>query len=299
MTVCIATYCQGPNGPIIVGACDRMLTGEFTEFEPRFSKIHNLTPNIVALIAGDTAAQSSVCVKAFEAKPKSVREAAEVFSTELSRHNRQQAERKILAPLGFSMRSFFDRQAHLSPEFVDDVVRQIRGERANIETIICGIDDIGAHIYTVDDFGRLSYGNSVGFAAVGDGAWHARSQLMFAKYDPMWPLTRALLVTYISKRRAEVTPGVGVDTDAFFIAPPSGFCFFQPNIMDALAAAYGDITAAQSAAIDAGNDRIERFCQELVNAAQESQSQTSQSISQPSTEDEADKPPKKTRRRRN
>ncbi len=206
MTVCIATYCLGPTNPMIVGACDRMLTGDYVEFEPRFSKIHNLAPNIVALIAGDVDSQSSICVEVFDAKPQTVRDAAEIYSAELSKHNRKQAERKILAPLGFTMRSFFDKQTHLTPEFVGEILDQIKKERANVNTIICGTDSKGAHIYTLDEYGRLSYSNSLGFAAVGDGAWHARSQLMFAKYDPSCVFTRALVLAYIAKSARKLRP---------------------------------------------------------------------------------------------
>jgi 20S proteasome alpha/beta subunit len=273
VTVCIATFCQGPQHSLIIGACDRMLTGELTEFEPRVSKIHHITPNIVALIAGDTAAQAAICVRVWEAKPNTVYEAAEAFSTELARHNRKQAERKILAPLGFTMRSFFDRQTHLSPEFVDEILRGIREERANVQTIICGTDHKGAHIYTVDDYGRLSYANSVGFAAVGDGAWHAQSQLMYAKYDQYWPFTRALLLTYMAKRRAEVTPGVGPDTDVFFIAP-QGFTFFQPEFVAALEKSYQSITTAQAQALEAAHSETDQLFTDLIAKSQQVQPQS-------------------------
>ena len=136
-------------------ACDRMLTGDYVEFEPRFSKIHNLAPNIVSIIAGDVDSQSSICVEVFDAKPQTVRDAAEIYSAELSKHNRKQAERKILAPLGFTMRSFFDKQTHLTPEFVGEILDQIKKERANVNTIICGTDSKGAHIYTLDEYGAF------------------------------------------------------------------------------------------------------------------------------------------------
>jgi xanthine dehydrogenase iron-sulfur cluster and FAD-binding subunit A len=59
VTVCIAVLCEGPGHPLIVGASDRMLTSDLIEFEPRLSKIHQLTTNIVALIAGDTDVQAA------------------------------------------------------------------------------------------------------------------------------------------------------------------------------------------------------------------------------------------------
>ena len=121
-------------------------------------------------------------------------------------------------------------------------MRQIRSERANVSTIICGTEsDKTGHIYSVDEFGRHSYKNSIGFAAIGDGAWHAQSQFMFAQYDPLWTFTRALLLTYIAKRRAEVTPGVGTQSDLFFITP-QGFTFIPMDLANALEESYQEIT---------------------------------------------------------
>ena len=84
VTVCIATLCRAPEYSVIVGASDRMLTSDLIEFEPRLSKVHHITSNIVALIAGDTDAQAAVCVRVWDAKPKTVCAAAEVFSAELA-----------------------------------------------------------------------------------------------------------------------------------------------------------------------------------------------------------------------
>lgn len=266
VTVCIATLSQGPGYPMIVGASDRMLTHGIIEFEPRISKIYHLSTHIVALIAGDTAAQASIVAGVLPPRFTTVLGAAEAFSAELSRYNRRQAERKVLAPLGLTIRSFFDKQPHLTPDFVEGILHQIKQERAEIETIICGTDATGAHIYVIDEFGRLTYGNSAGFAAIGGGAWHAQSQLMYARFDPLWESERAMLLTYIAKRRAEVTPGVGTDTDLFFISAPHGFVFFQPNIVEPLAKAYDDISNANRIAIENAHLQINQAFDEIVRS---------------------------------
>jgi hypothetical protein len=268
VTVCVATHCMRNNEPVIIGASDRMMTSELIQFEPRMSKWYSLADDgrIVAMFAGDTEAQGMVCSKTKEAKPKTAERAAEIFSAELATYNRKQAERKILAPLGFSMRSFFDRQVHLSPEFVEDVLHQIKAERANVRTLICGSDAEFMNIYTVDDYGRVTQNSSNGFAAIGDGAWHAQSQLMYAKYDSRWEFNQALLITYIAKRRAEVTPGVGAVTDMFAI-DSRGLSLLKWEITEELDRIYDSINKEQANLMDDSYADLKTVCNECGDFA--------------------------------
>jgi len=88
-----------------------------------------------------------------------------------------------------------------------------------METIIAGMDETGPHIYSIDSDGVSSCNDSAGFAAIGIGARHAESQFMFQHFAPHWHIGPALILLYTAKRRAEVAPGVGSETDMFLIAP--------------------------------------------------------------------------------
>jgi ATP-dependent protease HslVU (ClpYQ) peptidase subunit len=57
MTVCIAVICVGDGSEMIIGASDRMLTAGDIEFEPHQTKIYLLSEKVVAMTAGDAAAQ--------------------------------------------------------------------------------------------------------------------------------------------------------------------------------------------------------------------------------------------------
>lgn len=64
--------------------------------------------------------------------------------------------------------------------------------------------------------------STAGFAAIGIGKSHAESLLMFSGHSPMKPFTDTALLVYAAKKRAEVAPGVGKETDICFIGPALG-----------------------------------------------------------------------------
>ena len=45
---------------------------------------------------------------------------------------------------------------------------------------------------------------------------------MFARHTRYRPLAQSMLLTYAAKKRAEVAPGVGTETDMFWVGPQLG-----------------------------------------------------------------------------
>ena len=235
MTVCIAAICQNHYGyPMVIGATDRMMTAGDIEFEPPIAKVWQLTPQIVALNAGEANAQAEICARTQRFQPRSVEHAVRTYCRQLAKYNIVQAERKVLAPFGLTMKSFLEMQCDLSPSFVEQLRYDIKRERAGIQTIICGVDGFGAHIYSIDEDGSALCHNPIGFVAIGGGQWHASSQFMFGSYSPQMPLARALVLLSYAKERAAVAPGVGQQTDFFFMG--NEFQWLAQTIRDDLLA---------------------------------------------------------------
>lgn len=62
----------------------------------------------------------------------------------------------------------------------------------------------------------------LGFAYIGSGGRHAASQLMLDQYGPNTSTPESLLLVHSAKRRAEVAPGVGSETDLWIVGPQPG-----------------------------------------------------------------------------
>lgn len=292
MTICIAAISRtSENQYQIIGAADRKVTAGDIQFEPPVQKVYTFTSHIVALIAGDSAAQKEICDYTWQAQGQTVRDVVRIYCQQLGEYNRRQAEQVVLAPLGLTMKTFLQNQHRMLPDFAQRIMLDIRRERAEIETIICGMDDFGAQIFTIDGTGRSSCQNSIGFAAIGDGANHAESQFMFARYTSGWFLSRSMMLTYIAKKRAEVAPGVGLDTDFFFIAD-RGFTNFVDPILNGLEECYKVLGDAQERAVRESNIHLDTFLQKLVEKefgkAEDSSPPTSQP---PMPEPPPDNPP--------
>lgn len=233
VTICIAAICEGG---VIFGAADRMKTAGDVQFEPEGKKIFGLTSSVVAMTAGDAAIQVAILKNVYieirsriEKAPNvwlTVNEIADIYQKFFNLEKQHRAENEILAPLGLTTETFISRQKEMSR----DSVKSINNELINFEidpvgVILAGVDQeggyIGAHLYTVEDGDKRCW-DTIGFAALGYGGRHAESQFMLAQHGPASSLASTLLLTYSAKKRAEVAPGVGSETDLIMIGPQLG-----------------------------------------------------------------------------
>jgi 20S proteasome alpha/beta subunit len=265
MTVCIAALCRVPGSSVwgIVGASDRMITTGDIEFEPPQRKVYNFTDHVIALVSGDMAAQISICTATLAsitaAAATEVAQIADHYSAALSTYRRKQAERDVLLPLGFTLESFHERQRDLAPALLDTLTSKLWKYSLEAESIIAGIDSSGAHLYVVKSPGDVICLDAVGFAAVGYGRWHAESQFMFAEYVPGWSLSSALFLLYSAKRRAEVAPSVGLDTDLALITAQEGYVSVSAQVTERLREVYEEAQRAEEAADEVARGKVEEF----------------------------------------
>jgi hypothetical protein len=172
------------------------------------------------------------------------------------------ATNQILAPLGLDHTTFITRQREMSDGFISDITSAIVNLQAGVETIFAGLDDTGAHIYKVDDSG-MTCCDSVGFAAIGSGARHAESQFMLANHSRNSSIVDTLLLTYIAKKRSEVAPGVGEETDIFFISDKGLQWIFEKKYIDPLQSTYRQMEDSQAAAFTAAKEELRRRAEAL------------------------------------
>jgi hypothetical protein len=215
--------------PMIVGATDRMVSTGDTEFEPATPKVYQLgTAKSAVLVSGDGAAQASIIERVADKitaeSINDIREVAQLYALEFAEQRRRIAEATYLHPLGLTTETFLRTQRDMDPETVQLLLDQLQKSRILATAIVAGITPPTGRVqvYVVSDPG-VAHLQISGFGVAGIGAWHARSEFTFAKYDATWPLERATFMVYRAKKKAEAAPGVGVETDMFFITlqPPS------------------------------------------------------------------------------
>jgi 20S proteasome alpha/beta subunit len=236
VTVCIAAIY---NKNSIIGVSDRMITAGDIQFQPPARKIIPVTSSIVIMTAGDANVQQQLLTatstyidKRLAVDSKTwipVKDIANFYRNRYTEINAEEAEKAILVPQGLTFETFLRKQKEMSQEYISDLAYKLqRFAIDDIATIVAGVDDEGAHIYTVRN-GEVSWDNKVGFSAVGIGSNHALSHIMLSGYSKDATETKALLTVHQAKKRAEVSPGVGQDTDMFLTGPaPGTFMMLEP-----------------------------------------------------------------------
>lgn len=293
MTVCIAAMCTWEGRPMIVGASDRMITAGDIEFEPPQTKVAVFPNNsVVALIAGDTTAQIAIVLETYQSLLQNpiveVKAIAELYARNFALERRRRAAATILHPLGLELETYF-RAPGIPSDFIRELTQRLQTYNGLAETgtaaIVTGVDTQGAHIYLIRDPGYAVCYDSIGFAAIGAGQRHAESQFMFARYVNSWPLEKALRLIYVAKKRAEVAPGVGKETDLIYIGPkPDGYVPVQRNMLNKLDEIYDRQLAGAEVFENIADSEVEDYFKKLKEQMTQPAAPTTQP-GQPSADD--------------
>lgn len=209
-----------------------MVTTGDIQFEPEQSKLWYFTTSIVAMISGDAALQTEI-LQDVEAtvrervttKPDdwwNVKDVVDLYVHFYNAARLRRAELAYLTPLSLTYDTFIQRQKEMAPEFVGQLTVDLTNFQHRCGSLIfAGVDTTGAHLYTATDADARCR-DAVGFAAIGAGRSHAASQFMFRKHSRQRGFSETLFLAYSAKKRAEVAPGVGRETDMFVIGPALG-----------------------------------------------------------------------------
>lgn len=272
VTVCIAAIFENSG---IVGASDRMLTAGDVQFEPSVPKLRFLTNSIAALVAGDANLHADIVREVWEATGDliaqnkgrwvRVKDMALLYKRECDKAIRAIAERRILTPFNLSIQDFMSRQRDFSPEFVKDIGTELLNFEAPIvQAIITGCDDSGAHIYTVDN-DSIQCHDSVGFAAIGAGQDHANSHMMSFSHTFKHSLADTLRAVFFAKKRSEIAPGVGPDTDMMVVIGAGGLSTLADNVQEELEKRYAEEKRRQAKVADTTRKKINQFVQAILD----------------------------------
>jgi hypothetical protein len=243
VTICAAVLCDIHRQPVLLGISDRMLTwSEEIEYETeKRTKIfpfpeRDVPPDqakIVALGAGNYDSHAAIAERTHQAaRAKGITDVgkiARLYAANYARLKRERAERLYLAPIGLDMRSFIAKQRVMLPSEVSRLSECLQDVKLKVETIIAGQDSSGLHIYTVNDNLEAVRHDHDGYCAVGSGSPQFEMQFMYSGYDGTLPFPNALFLTYIAKKHAEVSPGVGRMTDVLAIRSDGGMTKYSQD----------------------------------------------------------------------
>jgi hypothetical protein len=282
-----------------------MITWGDMQFQPPTPKLVILTSSIAAMTSGDAALLREISTgvqaevqAAILADPNNwlnVFDVAQMFVRHRNEAKLRRAEASLLGPLGLNRWAFLHGQHGLAA----DLARTIATDMVQFPLpptgfLITGVDTTGAHIYTVND-GALSCNDAMAFAAIGIGSRHAESHFMLAQHGCHRTLSETLLQIHVAKKRAEIAPGVGTDTDLFSIGPVLGtFSVLHESVTQRLDTEYEQLVDEERAARDAAKLRVDQYVDDLRQAPAATQQPDPELVAdssesdKPAAEDDAD-----------
>lgn len=250
VTVCIAAAFKWNHAhlgqaddfaPAILTVSDRMITAFDIEYEPMQTKVAFVSQRCVILIAGEYSVHSQAInnTRRQTGPNSTIENVADIYGREIQKLKQRHAEDIYLSPFGLNTDTFIAQQKEMASGFIDRLSNQIQEyPGAEVEAIVAGCSDDRAHIYQIDRRGVVSCLDDIGYAAIGIGAWHAKSRFMQSRYTNALYLAPALATAYAAKRNAEIAPGVGKhDTDINFITR-DGWLRIWPRVAQQLLAGY-------------------------------------------------------------
>lgn len=223
MTICLASICRDGDSHFAVVAADRMVTlGNFMEFEHGVPKMAHPSSHAVVMVAGDTLVGTRLAREVSEelngTSPRTP-DVAKRLATRYQEVRQEAVANQVLAPRGLSLPQFYGGHASFNPQITMMIDQALLNFNLGIELLLAGVDQDGAHIFSVHNPGGTELQHDViGYGAIGSGAIHAIQSMVGFGHVSSAGLRETIFRTYASKRRAEVAPGVGLETDMAIIS---------------------------------------------------------------------------------
>jgi 20S proteasome alpha/beta subunit len=227
MTICIGALCADLSGnpsKAAIVASDRMVTlAQLTEFEHEVPKISIVTDRVVALIAGDALRGSRMVREVSTSVPAGappVQGVAEAVAKRYAELRKEQIENDVFSPRNITMDNFYNNglQQKMIPQLAGQIDQYVAQFDYGVSLLIVGVDDAGGHLFSLaNPGGGFNDHQPIGYHAIGSGWVHAMQSLIGFAHTGARGLHETIFSVYASKRRAEVAPGVGHDTDMMII----------------------------------------------------------------------------------
>jgi hypothetical protein len=260
MTVCLAALCHDNDEARAVIAADRMVTlGGFIEFEHAVPKMTSASSLAIAMVAGETLSGTRLAQEVADSLAGNnppIAEIAQRLAAHYEVTRRARLEQALLTPRGLDLGSFYESHAVLNANIVALIDNQMTQYNLGVELLLAGVDPSGAHIYSIGNPGPPeNLHDTIGYAAVGSGWIHAIQALIGFGHAASADYHETVFRAYAAKRRAEVTPGVGLDTDMAVISA-AGIHWLTDDELGQLREMYEEFETSTSSAL---RERLESF----------------------------------------
>jgi hypothetical protein len=239
LTICIAAIGKDEKGKeVIVFATDHMISNpHIGQFERPIDKYKKLNDNTIVMLSGDPLIFDDL-IKNCE-KECSFDEMKETIHKSMSNMKNEIIQKQILDI--FKMDYDYIKGILKGPiqnPYINNVIEII--SKFNLKTILLliGFKEDEAQIVEITE-ARTADLRDINFGAIGTGAVQAMNTLLFQRHSKDDSLPTTIYNVYKAKRNAEVSIGVGKETDVMILTK-SGATEIEGDKLQVLSKIYED-----------------------------------------------------------
>lgn len=217
MTICIAAIGIDDKGKeAIVFATDHMVSyPQMGQFEKTIDKYKKLNTNTVAMLSGNPLIFETLIGKC--RKECSFDEIAQTIQSSMIELKEQIIQKQLLDIYKINYDYLKEvLKAPIPNPYIDNLLRAISGFSLQTSILLIGFKDDTAQIAEIIE-NAISNLRDIAFGAIGSGAVQALNTLLFQGQSSNDSLAATLYNVYKAKRNAEVSVGVGKETDIMIL----------------------------------------------------------------------------------
>jgi hypothetical protein len=192
-----------------------MVTTNMGQFEHSIVKYSKLNKNTVAMLAGQALLFDDL-VKLNDEDINYTQIKMQIFDN-FKKKRKEIIENEIFNIFGIDQQFFIDSLRQEIPNaFINSILEQVAEFRLQTQVLLIGFDNSLAQITNIEENGVVDI-RTMNFHAIGSGASQAVNTLLFQKHSKNDPVLTAVYNVYKAKKNAEVSEGVGKETEMLVI----------------------------------------------------------------------------------
>ena len=219
MTICIAAIANENEKEQIVFATDHMVTTFMGQFEHSIVKYNKLNKNTVAMLAGQALLFDDL-VK-LDDKHKDYNQIKKYVFGNFKKKRNEIIQNEIFNLYGIDQQFFIDvLKGEITNPFIHSILENVSEYSLETQILLIGFDNSLAQITNIEENSIVDF-RSMNFHAIGSGAIQAVNTLLFQKHSKTDSLLTTIYNVYKAKKNAEVSEGVGRETEILILSGES------------------------------------------------------------------------------
>ncbi len=222
MTICIAAVCTHNDKELFVIATDHMINVNIGQFEHDIKKHKIIHDNNIAMLAGNALIFNELIANIEKCAFTEIKK--KIFEN-FVKLRKDYINKQLLSKFGLNESDITQIVRGTIPNpFTGKILDSIAKFDLKTSILLVGYENGTAQIAEIREHGFADF-SDIHFHAIGSGQIQAANTLLFQKQSKSDSLKTAIYNVYKAKRNAEVSSGVGKETDMMVLTENG--CFYS------------------------------------------------------------------------